>query len=374
MLKNFIPSFTWNEGAFIYNIAGIILILLVIFLMNLIIKKFYIKFERSKKHEHIYNIVIYALKIPTRILIWLLGLSYIIVLADKFLNFDILDTILLMRKIIFISLIIWFLLNLINQYERYSQKQDKSDTRTRLPIGTLCRVLKIMAVVFGLITVVETSGINISGLLAFGSIGGIVVGFASRDLLANFFGATLVYLDKPFEIGDWIRSPDKSIEGYVESISWRLTKIRTFDKRPLYVPNSIFNSIVIENASRMSHRRIKEIIGIRYADIKVIKKITNDIKVMLINHEEIDCTQTMIVSLVQFNDSSIDFMVYTFTTITGWTEYLRVKQDVLVKISEIIKANNAQIAFPTTTVHLEKHDSYIIDNMINRNSKVQKRK
>ena len=374
MLKNFITNFTGNEGVFIYNIVMIVLILLVIFSINFIIKKFYIKFEGSKKHEHIYNIIIYALKTPLRILIWVLGLSYIIVLIDKFLNLeilnlDILDSILLMRKIIFIALIIWFLLNLINQYERYSKKQGKFNTKAGIAIGTLCRVLKIIAVVFGLITVVETSGINISGLLTLGGISGIVVGFASRDLLANFFGATLLYLDKPFEIGEWIRSPDKNIEGTVESISWRLTKIRTFDKRPLYVPNSIFNSIAIENASRMSHRRIKEIMGIRYLDIKAIKKITDDIKVMLTNHEEIDSTQTMIVNLVQFNDSSIDFMIYTFAHTTNWIKYQEVKQDVLLKISEIIESNNAQIAFPTRTIHLEKHDEHIMENMINRTTR-----
>ena len=199
------------------------------------------------------------------------------------------------------------------------------------------------------------------------------MGFASKDLLANFFGATLLYLDKPFEVGDWIRSPDINIEGDVESISWRLTKIRQFDKRPLYVPNSIFNSIVIENASRMSHRRIKEIIGVRYSDIKVIKKITDDIKIMLMNHNEIDSTQKILVNLIRFNKSSIDFMVYTFTITINWAEYLRVKQDVLLKINEIIECNNAQIAFPTTTIHLEKSSNedndHIVQNMISKNPK-----
>ena len=102
----------------------------------------------------------------------------------------------------------------------------------------------------------QALGYSISGVLAFGGIGGIAVGFAAKDLLANFFGGLMIYLDRPFSVGDWIRSPDKNIEGTVEEIGWRLTRIRTFDKRPLYVPNSTFTQISVENPSRMLNRRI----------------------------------------------------------------------------------------------------------------------
>ena len=87
--------------------------------------------------------------------------------------------------------------------------------------------------------------------MAFGGIGGIAIGFAAKDLLANFFGALMIFLDRPFSIGDWIRSPDREIEGVVEDIGWRSTKIRTFDKRPLFIPNSAFASLTVENASKM---------------------------------------------------------------------------------------------------------------------------
>ena len=89
----------------------------------------------------------------------------------------------------------------------------------------------------------QTLGFSVSGVMAFGGIGGIAIGFAAKDLLANFFGALTIYLDRPFSEGDWIRSPDREIEGIVENIGWRLTVIRSFDKRPIYVPNSVFASI-----------------------------------------------------------------------------------------------------------------------------------
>ena len=154
----------------------------------------------------------------------------------------------------------------------------------------------------------------------------------------------MIYLDRPFKVGDWVCSSDKEIEGTVEEIGWRQTRIRTFDKRPLYVPNSIFMSIIVENPSRMSHRRIYETIGIRYADIHAMGEIVQDVKNMLTQHEEIDKKQTMIVNFNQFSDSSVDFFVYTFTRTTNWIRFHEVKQDVLLKISEIIAKHHASIA------------------------------
>ena len=81
--------------------------------------------------------------------------------------------------------------------------------------------------------------------------GGIAVGFAARDLLANFLGGLSIFMDRPFAVGDWIRSPDREIEGTVEDVGWRVTRIRTFDQRPLYVPNSVFSTVALENPSRL---------------------------------------------------------------------------------------------------------------------------
>ena len=206
----------------------------------------------------------------------------------------------------------------------------------------------ITAVLVGL----QSLGFSVSGVLAFGGIGGIAVGFAAKDLLANFFGAMMIYFDRPFAVGDWIRSSDRNIEGTVEEIGWRLTRIRTFDKRPLYVPNSIFTQITVENPSRMTHRRIFETIGIRYDDVAKMDAITADVKAMLRAHPEIDEDQTLIVNFNQFGPSSLDFFVYTFTKTTQWIHYHEVKQDVLLKIAEIIDGHGAEIAFPTQTLHV----------------------
>jgi MscS family membrane protein len=206
----------------------------------------------------------------------------------------------------------------------------------------------------------QTLGFSISGVLAFGGVGGIAVGFAAKDLLANFFGGLMVYLDKPFKVGDWIRSPDKELEGTVEEIGWRQTRIRTFSKRPIYVPNSIFMSIIVENPSRMSHRRIYETIGLRYNDIAVVDDIVKDVKKMLISHNEIDTNQTMIVNFNEFSESSVDFFIYTFTKTTNWLKFHEVKHEILLKVYEIIEKHNADVAFPTRELHVENSEISVL--------------
>ncbi|HSN70439.1 MAG TPA: mechanosensitive ion channel family protein, partial [Steroidobacteraceae bacterium] len=171
-------------------------------------------------------------------------------------------------------------------------------------------------------------------------------------IMANVFGGLTIYLDRPFAVGDWIRSPDQEIEGTVEEIGWRRTVIRTFDKRPLYVPNSLFTNISVENPSRMTHRRIKETIGVRYDDMAKVAAIVKDIREYLTGNPEIDSSQTLMVNLDEFGDSSVNFFIYTFTQTTVWTEYHMVKERVLLRIAEIIEGHGAEIAFPTTTVHV----------------------
>jgi len=219
-------------------------------------------------------------------------------------------------------------------------------------VTALAKLLRLSVIITGGLVIAQSMGISVSGVLAFGGIGGIAVGFAAKDLLANFFGGLMVYLDRPFSVGDWVRSPDRNIEGVIEHIGWRLTIIRTFDKRPLYVPNSTFTSIALENPSRMSHRRIYETIGVRYDDIGALSSILSDVKSMLTGHQQIDQNQTLIVNFNQYGASSLDFFIYCMTITTDWVEYHKVKQDVLFKIADIVERHDAEFAFPTQTLHV----------------------
>jgi len=139
----------------------------------------------------------------------------------------------------------------------------------------------------------------------------------------------------------------------VTKIGWRVTTIMKFDKRPMYVPNATFTTITVENPSRMTHRRIYEHVGLRYDDFASVRKIVEAIREMLQNHPEIATDQTMIVNFDRYAESSLDIMVYTFTKTRVWTEYHKVREDVLLKIGEIIEAHGAEIAFPTRTLKVD---------------------
>ncbi len=161
----------------------------------------------------------------------------------------------------------------------------------------------------------------------------------------------MIYLDRPFEVGDWIRSPDKEIEGTVEYIGWRLTRIRTFEQQLRYVPNSAFSSITVDNPSRMRNRRIKTNIGIRYDDAAQLRSIISNIKNMLIQHDAIDTRRILLVNLVEFGDCSLNIQIYTFTKTLDWAEFMAVREEVFMNILELIKTSGADFAFPTRTLH-----------------------
>ncbi|HEB66314.1 MAG TPA: mechanosensitive ion channel [Gammaproteobacteria bacterium] len=335
-----------REQLWIVKIFAIVFIaLLVDFIQKRILRR--IQKQLGKTHNRWDDALIHAVRRPLTLLIWILGLAF----ALQIMKVGAAE---LVREVGIMVTITWFLIRFISYMERnILHEQELAGTPVdKTTASAISQLLRVSVLITATLVILQTLGVNISAILAFGGIGGIAVGFAAKDLLANFFGGLMVYLDRPFAIGDWIRSPDKDIEGTVEKIGWRTTQIRTFDKRPLYVPNSVFTSIALENPSRMTHRRIYETIGIRYDDIEKLPAIVADVKKMLQTHPEIDQNQTMIVNFNSFAPSSLDFFVYTFTKTTNWIRYHEIKQDVLFKISEIIADHGAEIAFPTSTVHL----------------------
>jgi MscS family membrane protein len=291
--------------------------------------------------------LIHAVRKPLSLLIWIIGLT----MALQVMEFKAATVV---REVGVILVVTWALIrfitftekNILHKHEIAGKELDRTTA------NAITQLLRITVLVTAALVLLQTLGFNISAILAFGGIGGIAVGFAAKDLLSNFFGGMMIYLDRPFAIGDWIRSPDKEIEGTVEKIGWRLTVIRTFDKRPLYVPNAVFTSVAVENPSRMSHRRIYETIGVRYDDLEKLPAIVEDVKAMLLAHDEIDQDQTMIVNFNSFAPSSLDFFIYTFTRTTKWIKYHEVKQDILFRVSEIITRHGAEIAYPTSTLHV----------------------
>ncbi|WP_461534543.1 mechanosensitive ion channel family protein [Spongorhabdus nitratireducens] len=294
-----------------------------------------------------------AIRKPLVLLIWLMGMAWSATVIHELSSAPILAAVPAIRDVLIIVLLAWTVVRFIKQVERQLLKTDltgkKTDATTITAIG---RLLRISVIIVTVLVVMQTLGYSISGLLAFGGIGGIAIGFAAKDMLANFFGGLMIYLDRPFKVGDWIKSPDKQIEGYVQYIGWRQTEILTFEKRPLYVPNATFASISVENPSRMENRRIKETIGLRYQDAKVVSPILEEVRAYLDANEAIDKNKIVMVNFTTFGPSSLDFFIYCFTCTTDWKIYHREKEAVLLKVLEIIHRHGADVAYPTTTLDL----------------------
>lgn len=336
-----------GENAYVAQVIILILISLTadLIMNNVIIR---LKTKASKTKNPWDFATLKALRAPLRVVIWTVGLymtTEVVGEATQSTLFRWADSI---RDTLIIVALTWFLIRFIKSSEPIFQEKQQD----RTTVDAVSKLLRLSVAITGFLVGLQTLGFSISGILAFGGVGGIAVGFAAKDLLANFFGGLMIYMDRPFAVGDWVRSPDREIEGSIEHIGWRLTRIRTFDKRPLYVPNSVFNNIAIENPSRMLCRRIKETIGIRYDDAAKMETIINKVKEMLENHPEIDTEGTLIVNFNKFAASSLEFFIYTFTKTKDWVYFHQVKQDIMLKIIDIVEAEGAEFAFPTSTLHL----------------------
>ena len=249
----------------------------------------------------------------------------------------------------------WFLFSLIRNYSEEAHRQARAegkelDEDLHLAVARTLQAAIVVLVGMGLL---QTFGVSIVGLLTFSGVGGLVVGFAAKDMLGNFFGGLMLHMDRPFKAGDWIRSPDHNIEGIVERIGWRQTVIRTHSKNALYIPNGMFLTVVIENPSRMTHRMIKEVIGLRYDDLGKMKTILDEVQVLLKGLPDIDQDMPVLARFDMFNESSVDFFIQCYTPEVQRVEYTRIKQDLLLAVAEIVERHGAEIAFPTRTLHVQ---------------------
>ncbi len=290
---------------------------------------------------------------PVQILIWFVALTLAGgVLLEEFADASWMEEI--QRAGVFLILG-WFLFSLIRNYSEQARQRARAagkelDEDLYLAVARTLQAAIVVLVGMGLL---QTFGVSIVGILTFSGVGGLVVGFAAKDMLGNFFGGLMLHMDRPFKTGDWIRSPDRSIEGTVERIGWRQTLIRTHSRNALYIPNGMFLTIVIENPSRMSHRMIKQVIGLRYDDLGKMKAIVEEVQAFLEGAEDIDQERPVLARFDAFNDSSVDFFIQCYTPTVYRAEYTKIKQDILLAVAEIVERHGAEIAFPTRTLYMQ---------------------
>ena len=332
------------------QMSGALLVLAVIahIALGIILKQ--ITKHSSNTKTQLDDHLISAISAPLKLLIWYGWLYFSLVELTS--EIPPLSQIVSYIVIAPVFILTWGILRLISNTETYMLNKEGSIDKDSVRLFTrLTKILFVFAIILG---VAQFYGYAVSSILTLGGVGGIVVGFAAKDMLANIFGGLMIQMDKPFSTGDWIRTTDKSIEGVVEKIGWRMTRIRTFSKNPVYVPNGIFATIPIETPSRMTNRQIYEVIGIRYDDIAQMESIIEKVQELLAKSKNIDHKEPCRVYFDVFNASSLDFVIWAFSSSTDATEFKTFKGRLLLDIAQIISDHGAEIAYPTQTLHIQK--------------------
>ena len=251
-------------------------------------------------------------------------------------------------------ILVWGVYRLVDVVAHYLDElvSSKDEELKGQFVPLIKKALRIFVVVVGALTVLATIGVNITGLAALLSVGALAISMGAKDSVANLVGTVNILSDRPYKVGDWI-TVGSDIDGDVEEIGFRSTKIRMFDKTLMTVPNGTLATETIKNWSRMPKRRIKMTIGITYdATPDQIREALKRIETLLKEDEGVD-QEYMLVQFTDFGPSSLDVFLYYFSKSTVWKEYLDTRERVNLKIMECLEEMGLELAFPTQTMHLK---------------------
>ena len=348
----------WNNGVFGINATDII-VSLVIFLLFYLLRRLIARFILnrlsrivSRTSNQIDDAVIEVLDGPLKFLPVVLGFF----IASSYLNVsennqDFLD--LLNRSLITIF-IFWLLHQLIIPFS-FVIKNFESKISKPLVDWTL-KGLKILVIVLGAVAILELWGIRVGPVIAGLGLFGVAVALGAQDLFKNLISGIMILMEKRFTVGDVILVSGE-VEGVVEQIGFRSTLVRRFDSTPVMVPNYKFAEQSVTNYTRRHHRRIRWLIGLEYrTTIDQLKKIRDEINTLIEKDDNFAKNQnaSFYVRIDSFSDSSIDMLVQTFTVTNDWAEFLKIKENLAVKIIEIVENNEAGFAFPSQSLYVEK--------------------
>lgn len=214
---------------------------------------------------------------------------------------------------------------------------------------------KVLIVILGFLMILQTWGVNITAFIASLGLGGLAFALAAKDTAANLFGSLVIFADRPFKVGDYVEL--NGIEGSVEEIGIRSTRIRTTLRSLVTVPNAVVANAAIANWSKRRRRKSEFYIGLTYdTSLKQIQNITKQIEQYLILHEQIS-EDNIIVLFENYGDSSLNIMCSFYANIVSRKEFLHVQQDVNFAIMDIVEKNNSSFAFPTQSLYIEKNKS-----------------
>jgi MscS family membrane protein len=348
-MENFIQMMNWT----ILNLPlyKFVIAFLVFFLFLLMRKLFTLIVVKSgqmivaKTQTDIDDKILNSLIAPLDFLFIVFGVQ----VASMVLGIEQIITII--TKSLLILSLFWFMFNLVKSFEENILKIFGKKVSKEIGLF-LIKALKLFVIALGIVAFLQNLGINVSAFIASLGLGGLAFALAAKDTAANLFGGFAILTDNMFKIGDWIKVGD--VEGIVEDIGMRTTKIRAFDKRLIILPNATIANSAVDNFSRRDRRRIKMRIGVEYSTSpEEMKKMLKEIREMLFNYKKIH-NEPLFVYFDKFEDSSLSIFFYLFTTTAVWEEYLKIREEINLKIMEIIKKYNSDFAFPSQTIYLHK--------------------
>jgi MscS family membrane protein len=355
------PIYTSKYGAFFQQsfldipLANLLLAIFV-FLMVLILRKIFTKIVivfiqgLTKNTKTFYDDrIVSSLKEPLRFafIILAIHLFFLLIFKETDTVKNILNTLLVFDVFWMILAVVEALRGLIYAVT------GKFNTDLSKEMGNfILRIIKFLIGGIGLGAMLQVWGINVTALIASLGLGGLAFALAAKDTASNLFGSFSLLADKSIRIGEWIKVG--GVEGVVEDIGMRTTKIRSFGKSLITVPNQIVANQPIENFSRRGIRRIKMTIGVTYdTNSTQLTKIMNEIKTMLQNHEGIAQKESLMVNFTAFGDSSLNIFIYTFTNTANWAKYLDIREDIQLQIMHIVEENGSSFAFPSQSIYVE---------------------
>ncbi|WP_072681370.1 mechanosensitive ion channel family protein [Arcobacter sp. LA11] len=349
-----------------------IITLLSVFINILLTKKIDSLEEKESVHYYIKK----SIERPLILALYILAIKISLYILVK--DTETINNIVPWINTLYMGLFTWAIYSLLtNSISNYAQHLVvKYPNVRREMIVFVLRIIKIILILLVILFLFAQLGIDIKAIAASLGVGGIAIALASKDTLTNFFGSLSIMADNSFTQGDWIKTG--GVEGTVVDIRMRTTRIRTFDNAMITVPNSELANTNIKNYSkRRIGRRIKMKLGITYeSSMSDIINLKNDIYEMLSNHpqiatnksEPLDKTRkfeaikkedlygvkrTLLVFIDEYDASSINILVYCFSRSPGWENWLTIKEDVLIKIHELVEKNNCEFAYPTQTLHMK---------------------
>lgn len=238
---------------------------------------------------------------------------------------------------------------LMIRYTKIMEERDSAMANQFRPV--LQKLLQGASIVFGAVLMLKSLGVNLGALLAGVSIAGLAFALAAQDTVKNFFGSVMIFLDQPFKVGDWIRVD--GVDGTVELVSLRATRVRTFENSLVYIPNGKLADAMVNNYGLRVYRRYNTQIAITYDTApELIEAYVDGLRALVASHPDTR-KDFYLVYLNAFGDSSLNIIFYIFFEVPDWKEELRARHEIILGAVELANKLGVRFAFPTSTIHIE---------------------